>query len=148
MALRPTPLAAFALAAALLGALGACGSGDKPAGSPGDTVRTYNAAIADGKSQRACAQLDATAQKELQDAVQGAARASCKDVIGLLAGFYDQATKDRLRAAKVEVKTTGGRASATFPSPTALGGPQGRQTYELKREGGRWKIDRLNLKAD
>src|SRR5215210_6189363 len=95
--LRPAlTVAALALVTTSTG----CG-GDDGAASPADAVRAYNGAVADGDGDRACAQLDASAQKELQQSTQGAARGSCKQVIELLAAFYDDATKQRLRDAKV-----------------------------------------------
>src|SRR3954451_2122988 len=132
-----------ACALALAAAPSACGDG---ASSPADAVRAYNNALADGNGDKACAQLDPAAQKELQDSTQGAARGSCKKVIELIAAFYDDATKDRLRAAKVAASEQGDRGSARFSSPTGLGGPDRAQTYQLRRIKGEWKITSLGLR--
>jgi len=133
-----------ACALALAAAPSACG--DDGASSPADAVRAYNNALADGNGDKACAQLDPAAQKELQDSTQGAARGSCKKVIELIAAFYDDATKDRLRAAKVAASEQGDRGSARFSSPTGLGGPDRAQTYQLRRIKGEWKITSLGLR--
>jgi len=132
-----------ACALALAAAPAACG--DDGASSPADAVRAYNSALADGNGDKACAQLDVAAQKELQESIQGAARGSCKKVIEAIAAFYDDATKDRLRKAKVAASEQGDHGSARFNSPAGLGGPDQAQTYELRREGGKWKITSLGL---
>ena len=138
--LRPAiTAAALALAAYAVG----CGGDD--AASPADAVRAYNGALADGDGERACEQLDAAAQEELQQATQGRARGSCKQVIELIAAFYDEATKDKLREAKVASSAQGDQGSARFSAPTGLGGPAREQTYELHRTGGEWKITSLGL---
>jgi hypothetical protein len=139
--------AALLLTLALLAAATGCGA-DQGAGSPADAVRAYNAAIAEGDGERACAQLDPAAQKELQDSTQGAIRSSCKQVIDLLSQFYDDATKQRLRDAKVEAETVGDRATARFLSPVGFGAPDREQTYEMRRVGGDWKIASLGLHGD
>jgi hypothetical protein len=133
-----------AAALALAATPSACG-GDDGASSPADAVRSYNNAVADGDGERACERLDTSAQKELQQSTQGAARGSCKQVIELLAAFYDDATKDKLREAKVAASEQGDRGSARLTSPTGLGGPGAAQTYELRRVGDEWKITSLGL---
>jgi hypothetical protein len=135
-------VAALALAATP----SACG-GDDGASSPADAVRTYNNAVADGDGERACEQLDPAAQEELQQSTQGAARGSCKQVIELIAAFYDDATKDKLRDAKIAASEQGDRGSARFSSPGGLGGPDAQQTYQLRRVEGDWKITSLGLDA-
>jgi hypothetical protein len=132
---------ALALAAAL------SGCGDDGASSPAGAVRAYNSAVADGDGERACAQLDESAQKELQDSTQGAARGSCKQVVELLSAFYDDATKQRLRDAEVAASQQGDRGSARFTSPVGSGGPDQEQTFELRRIDGDWKITSLGLTA-
>ena len=139
--LRPA-LTVAALALAVTGA--GCG-GDDASSTPAGAVRTYNDAVADGNGDKACAQLDVAAQKELQESIQGAARGSCKKVIEAIAAFYDDATKDRLREAKVAASEQGDRGRARFNSPSGLGGPDQAQTYELRREDGNWKITSLGL---
>jgi hypothetical protein len=139
--LRPAlTVAALALAATST----ACG-GDDPASTPAGAVRAYNDAVAAGDGDKACSHLDPPAQKELQRSTQGAARGSCKQVIDLLAAFYDDATKDRLKNAKVAAAEQGDSARARFTSPVAFGGPDRAQTYELKRHGDEWKITELGL---
>ena len=133
-------VAALALAASPT----ACG-GDDSASSPADAVHAYNTAVADGDGDRACDRLDDAAQKELQESTQGAARGSCKQVIELLSAFLDDATKDRLRHAKIAASEQGGRGRARFNSPTGLGGPEQAQTYDLRRIDGDWKITSLGL---
>jgi hypothetical protein len=124
-----------------------CGA-DGSASSPGDAVRSYNAAVADGDGKRACERLDSDAQEELRQSTQGAIRGSCRQVIETLAAFYDDATKERLRKTKkVETQTDGDSATATFASPVALGGPAGQSTYELARVDGDWKITSLGIDA-
>jgi hypothetical protein len=108
-------------------------------------VRTYNDAVADGNGDKACAQLADSAQKELQRSTQGSARGSCKQVVDLLAAFYDDATKNRLHDAKVAAAQTGDTARARFTSPVAFGGPEREQTYELRRVGDSWKITSLGF---
>jgi hypothetical protein len=138
MMLRMLP--AFALLLTVAG----CG-GDGSGGSPGDAVRSYNAAVADGDGGRACARLDTAAQDELRNSTQGAIRGSCRQVIETLAAFYDDATKQRLRQTKVESRSHDDTATATFASPVAL--PAGRATYELRRVDGEWKITSLGIAA-
>jgi hypothetical protein len=133
-------------AVALLLTVAGCGSGGS-ASSPGDAVRSYNAAVAAGDGERACERLDKAAQDELRQSTQGAIRSSCPDVIDALAGFYDDATKERLRETKVETRSDGDSAIATFASPVALGGPDRRATYELERVDGDWKIASLGIGA-
>ncbi len=138
--LRPViTVAAFALA------VYAVGCGDDGGASPADSVRAYNDAVADGDGDKACDQLTEAAQEELQQATQGRARGSCKQVIELLAAFYDDATKEKLRDAKVASSAQGDRGSARFSAPSGLGGPPREQTYELEREGEEWKITSLGL---
>ena len=139
--LRP----ALTVAALALAATGAGCGGDDASSTPAGAVRTYNDAVADGNGDKACNQLADSAQKELQRSTQGSARGSCKQVVDLLAAFYDDATKDRLRDAKVAAAQTGDTARARFTSPVAFGGPDREQTYELKREGDEWKITSLGL---
>jgi hypothetical protein len=136
-------MTAFALALAAVPS--ACG--DDSASSPADAVRAYNSALADGDGEKACGYLDNAAQKELQESTQGAARGSCQKVIELIAAFYDDATKERLKEAKVAASEQGDRGSARFNSPTGLGGPDRAQTYELRRTDGKWKITSLGLSA-
>lgn len=133
-------VAALALASAASG----CGGGDD-ASTPAAAVRTFNDAVAGGDGEKACAQLDESAQRELQKATQGSARGSCKQVIDLLAAFYDDATKERLRKAEVAASEQGSRARARFTSPVAAGGPDQAQTYELQKDGDEWKITSLGL---
>jgi hypothetical protein len=139
--LRPQLMAAVVTAAL---AIGGCG-GDDAYSTPAKSVSAYNHAVAGGDGDKACAHLDPSAQKELQNSTQGSARGSCKQVIDLLAAFYDDATKDRLRDAKIAASEQGDRGSARFNSPTGLGGPDQAQTYDLRREGGKWKITSLGL---
>ena len=129
-------------------ALSITGCGDDGAGSPADAVRSYNAAIAEGDGDRACDQLDKTAQDELRQSTQGPTRSSCAKVIDTLAAFYDEATKERLRKADVEAEPSGNRATATFNAPAALGGPDREQSYELRRVDDEWKITSLGLTPD
>ena len=124
----------------------ACGGDD--AASPADAVRAYNTAVADGDGDRACELLDDSAQRELQDSTQGSARGSCKQVIELVAAFNDDATKERLRDAKVAGSEQGDRGSARFTSPVGFGGPDRAQTYELRKIDGEWKITSLGLTLD
>jgi hypothetical protein len=132
---------------ALLLTVAGCGS-DGSASSPGDAVRSYNAAVADGDGKRACDLLDSAAQKQLRDSTQGAIRGSCRQVIETLAAFYDDATKQRLRETKkVDTQIHDDSATATFASPVALGGPDGQATYELERVDGDWKITSLGIVA-
>ena len=139
--LRPAlTVAAFALAATAAG----CG-GDDASSTPAGAVSAYNDAVADGDGEKACGHLDPAAQEELKQSTQGAARGSCKQVIDLLSAFYDDATKDRLKSAKVAAAEQGDTARARFTSPVAFGGPERAQTYELKREGDSWKITSLGL---
>jgi hypothetical protein len=135
--------AAIALAAHSIG----CG-GDDGAASPADAVRSYNGAVADGDGDRACKYLAASAQHELTSATQGQARGSCKQVIEILSAFYDDATKEKLRHAKVASAQTGSTARARFSAPTGLGGPSRAQTYELRKQGDDWEITSLNLGAN
>jgi hypothetical protein len=139
--LRP-PLTAAALAAAL--AIAGCG-GDDVYSTPVKSVSAYNDAVAGGDGDKACSHLDPAAQQELRDSTQGSARGSCKQVIDLLAAFYDDATKDRLRAAKVSSSQHGDSALARFNSPVPFGGPERPTTYELRKIGGKWKITSLGL---
>jgi hypothetical protein len=134
-------------AAVALSIVAGCGGGDG-ASSPGDAVRVYNAAVADADGERACSQLDGDAQRELQQSTQGAIRGSCRQVIETLSAFYDEATKERLRDAKVQAEPQGDRATATFTSPVAFGGPDREQAYELRKVGGDWKIASLGITAD
>jgi hypothetical protein len=130
-------------AVALLLTVAGCGSGG--ASSPADAVRSYNSALASGDGERACEQLDERARQELQQSTQGAIRGSCRKVIEALAAFYDDATKDRLREAAVQAQPHGDRATATFTSPVGFGVPDRRQSYELRKVGGAWKIASLGL---
>jgi hypothetical protein len=134
---------AFALVLAL--APTACG--DDSASSPAAAVRAYNTALADGDGKKACGYLDTAAKNELQESTQGAARASCEKVIDLIAAFYDDATKERLKQARVAASEQGDRGAARFNSPTGFGGPDRAQTYELRRVDGKWKITSLGLSA-
>jgi hypothetical protein len=134
-------------ALALVLSVSACGD-DGAAGSPADAVRSYNAAVADGDGERACGHLEETAREELQSSSQGAIRGSCAKVVEALAAFYDEATKERLRDAKVQADPQGDRATATFRAPAALGGPDREQSYELRRVDGDWKIASLGLVPD
>ena len=133
-------------AVALVLTVAGCGNGGS-ASSPADAVRSYNAAVADGDGERACARLDSAAQDELRESTQGAIRGSCRQVIETLAAFYDDATKQRLRETKVDTHTDDDSATATFASPVALGGPDGRATYELEQVDGDWKITSLGIAA-
>jgi hypothetical protein len=139
--LRP----ALTVAALALAATGAGCGGDDASSTPAGAVRTYNDAVADGNGDKACAQLADSAQKELQRSTQGSARGSCKQVVDLLAAFYDDATKNRLHDAKVAAAQTGDTARARFTSPVAFGGPEREQTYELRRVGDSWKITSLGF---
>ena len=135
-----------ALTVAALALATCAGCGGDGASTPAGAVRAYNDAVADGNGDKACSQLDPSAQKELQQSTQGQARGSCKQVIDLLSAFYDDATKERLKKADVAAASTGDIARARFKSPVALvGGPEQDQTYELRREGGDWKITSLGL---
>jgi hypothetical protein len=134
-------------AVALVLSVSACGD-DGTSGSPADAVRSYNAAVADGDGERACERLDGTAQDELRESAQGSIRGSCEKVVEALAAFYDEATKERLRDAKVKAEPQGDRATATFSAPAALGGPAREQAYELRRVDDSWKIASLGLTPD
>jgi hypothetical protein len=138
---------ALTVAALVLAATPSACGGDDGASSPADAVRTYNDAVADGDGERACAQLAESAKIELRDATQGAARQSCRQIVELLAAFYDDATKERLRDAEVAASQQGDRGSARFASPVGSGGPDQAQTFELRRIDGEWKITSLGLTA-
>lgn len=125
----------------------ACG-GDSEAGSPGDAVRAYNDAVADGDGERACGHLDPAAQEELRLSTQGEARGSCEQTIEVLSDFYDDATKERLRDSRVTAAAEGDRAAARLASPAGLGGPDREQTLELRRTDGEWKIVSLGLTVE
>jgi hypothetical protein len=131
-------------ALALVATTAACGR-DDAAATPAGAVRAYNDAVAAGDGDKACGYLDPAAQTELQQSTQGAARGSCKQVIDLLAAFYDDATKDRLKNAKVAAAEQGDTARARFTSPIGFGGPDRALIYELKRHGDEWKITGLGL---
>jgi hypothetical protein len=45
-------------------------------------------------------------------------------------------------------KRAGDAATATFTAPPGLGGTPREQHYELRREGGDWKIHKLDLSRD
>ena len=137
---RHTTLVAIAALTAFAG----CG-GDDAASSPAGAVRAYNDAVADGDGERACGHLDPAAQEELRQSTQGEARRSCRETIELLAAFYDDATKKRLRDAKVAATSEGDRAAARVKSPAGLGGPDREQTLELRRADGDWKIVSLGI---
>ena len=137
----PRP-AVTVVALALAGLVVGCGD-HGAAGTPAGAVRSYNDAVAGGDGQRACDLLDPSAQAELRRSAQGQARSSCRQVVEALAAFYDDATKERLRAARVAVAQQSDRAWARFTSPVAFGGPQRAATYELRRAGDRWKITSL-----
>jgi hypothetical protein len=130
-------------AVALLLTAAGCGAGGS--GSPADAVRSYNTALADADGERACEQLDKDAQQELQESAQGPIRDSCRKVVEALAAFYDDATKDKLRAAQVKAQHHGDRATARFVVPVAFGGPDREQAYELRKVDGDWKIVSLGL---
>ena len=132
-------------AVALVLSIAGCGD---DGGSPADTVRSYNAAVADGDGKKACDRLDKTAQDELRQSTQGPTRSSCAKVIETLAAFYDEATKARLRKADVKAQPSGNRATATFKAPAALGGPDREQSYELRKVDDEWKIASLGLTPD
>ena len=134
-------------AVALAVALAACGDGGTSE-SPGDAVRDYNVAIAEGDGERACDRLEKTAQEELQQSSQGSIRGSCAKVVETLSGFYDEATKEALGKVNVQTEVQGDRATATFISPGALGGRQREQSYELRRVDGDWKIASLGITPD
>ena len=121
------------------------GCGDDQASSPAGAVRAYNDAVADGDGERACGYLDPAAQEELRQSTQGEARRSCEEVIDLLAEFYDDTTKDRLRNAEVAASEQGDRAAARLTSPDGLGGPEREQAIELRRSGDEWRIVSLGL---
>ena len=143
--MRRRPLTLVAIAALI--AFAGCG-GDDEASSPAGAVRAYNDAVADGDGERACGYLDPAAQEELRQSTQGEARKSCREIIELLAAFYDDATKKRLRDARVAATTEGDRAAARLRSPGALGGPEQEQTLELRRVDGEWKIVSLGITID
>jgi hypothetical protein len=144
--LRAVRALAAAVAVLIAASLVACGSGDdEAAGKPADVVRAYHDAIAGGDGKGACRQLTPGAQKQLQDSTQGAARASCDQVIELLSAFYDGSAKKALRAAKVTVTEDGDTATASFSAPLGLGGPPQQQSYDLTRTDGTWKIEKLQL---
>jgi hypothetical protein len=129
--------------------LAGCGSGSEGGSTkPADVVTRYHAAIAEGDGSAACAQLSAAAQKQLQESTQGAARGSCTQVIELLSAFYDGAAKKALKVAKVTVIEDGDAATASFSAPLGIGGPPQQQSYDLKRTGGKWKIEKLQLAVE
>jgi hypothetical protein len=125
----------------------ACG-GDDEASTPAGAVRAYNDAVADGDGERACGYLDPAAQEELRQSTQGDARGSCQQMIELLAAFYDDATKDRLRDAEVTASSEGDRAAARVRGPAGFGGPDREQTLELRRVDDEWRIVSLGLTVE
>ena len=130
-------------------ALVATGCGDdSEASSPVAAVRAYNDAVADGDGKRACGHLDPSAREELRHSTQGDARSSCEKTIELLSDFYDDATKKRLRDARVTATEDGDRAAARLSSPGSFGGPDSEQTLELRRKDGDWKIVSLGLAVE
>jgi hypothetical protein len=134
----------------LLGAvaLAGCGAAAVGSGSPSDPVREYHAAIAAGNGAKACAQLDDTAKEQLRSAVQGAVRGSCEKTVDLLAAFWDLDTKTALKNAKVDISHQDKKgAIASFNAPAGVGVAGRRQSYELKRSNGKWKIHLLDLSA-
>jgi hypothetical protein len=135
----------------LLGAvaLAGCGAAAVGSGSPSDSVRQYHAAIAAGDGAKACAQLDDTAKAQLRNAVQGAVRGSCEKTVDLLAAFWDDNTKTALKNAKIDISHQDKNgAIASFNPPLGVGGGAARQSYELKRSGGAWKIHLLDLSGN
>jgi hypothetical protein len=135
----------------LLGAvaLAGCGAAAAGSGSPSDPVREYHAAIAKGDGTKACDQLDDTAKAQLRAAVQGAVRNSCEKTVDLLAAFWDIDTKTALKNARVDISHRDkDGAIASFNAPLGVGGTATRQSYELKREDGAWKIHRLDLSGN
>ena len=129
----------------LVAGVAACGD-ENEASTPAGAVRAYNDAVADGDGERACGHLDPAAQEELRQSTQGEARRSCERAIELVAAFYDDATKERLRKAEVAATTRGDEAAARLTTPTGFG--ERRQRLELRRVDGEWKIVSLGLTVE
>jgi hypothetical protein len=119
-------LAAGVAVAALWGAA-ACARGTRGPDRSGarEAVGAWLGAIADGDARRACAQMTASARRQLG--------ADCVVALGRLAGALDADGRDRLRAATVSrLHTEGGLTIATLE---AFGTDVG-----LRRVAGRWVI--------
>lgn len=140
---RP-PLAALATALALALVATACGSDDDGNGASEEqqaraTVERLYAAIADGDAEQVCAQLNESAQRQLEAGGLGGKGGSC---VESFQKFLDEAEKagglDLTLKAKVRsVKVTGDSAVAKV----SFGGRGPKGEIPLEKVDGEWKLE-------
>jgi hypothetical protein len=132
---------ALALAFASLTLLGA-GCGGSGAG-PDQTVRNYFEAIVDQNGQRACNQLTAALQKDIEGSA--AARSggrSCADVMQLASGLNPGLSSQDVEDLDIEVTEDGDQATASFENPLS----RRHETIDLIQSGDDWKISTLKTR--
>jgi hypothetical protein len=122
-------------------AVAACGGDGGP--GPDAAVRSYYGALLDGDGVRACDQLTDALARDVATS-RGAMRAggTCPKVLALAAGLNPDRAGDDLKGLKIDVSTEGDRAQARLANPLT----NKRETIDLLRAGGDWKIASLVLR--
>ena len=100
-------------------------------GAAQEAAERYVEALADGDGEAACEVLSRGAVNQLEDQADRRCPEALTDVLGA-AGSEGEGLDD-LRVSEVNV--AGDVATATIK-----GGPQGKVTNQMTREGGEWKL--------
>ncbi|MBA2567393.1 MAG: DUF4878 domain-containing protein [Thermoleophilaceae bacterium] len=96
-----------------------------------EAAEGYVQALKDGDGEAACELLSRGAIDELEDQTDG----ECADSLGALFGAVEGASEDLERLEVTDVNVAGRVATATI-----AGGPGGKVTKELAKEGDDWKL--------
>jgi hypothetical protein len=103
---------------------------------PAVVFQEFQTALADGDTGKACGLLAPSAIKQTEKASIGGA---CETWVDEVSGAYDKATRDELRATRIEdTKVTGDNATVEYIAFSDVP-----LTVELQRSGDTWKISKL-----
>lgn len=125
-------------------ALPGCGSSNSDADAAKDTMKSFLAALATGDGKKACSLADAAGRQRLVAAGRG--RATCEDVIKLIASRLPPKVKEGLENADVKKVTVKGNTATIKDSDIksskgdASAFLTGGRPTKLVKEGGKWKL--------
>ena len=113
------------------------GAAPESADTPEAAFEVFHGALADGDADTVCGTLAPSAVKQTEEASLGG---SCEDWVKELTGAYDQASKEKLKAAKpTDVAIEGDKATIEYKAPI-LGIPL---VIEAEKSGSDWKLSKL-----
>jgi hypothetical protein len=129
-------VAAYAILVVSL--LSACGGSDEE--QIRDAMKSYNRALADRDTRKACSYLTGEAIREI-----ARTGASCRKAMTAVTELFDARTRNAVRRVRVgRIRVRGDKATARFSYPRPL--PTTPIEQEHFKVSGEWRLERINQK--